>query len=89
MKARRRLRFREACFHYCSGGRRQLPCPVALQRLQAASDGKFIYALGGRTTDVNSSTVATLQRLDPVNDDDCAGLVKHRFSANADRSEWR
>ncbi len=40
--------------------------PAALQRLQAASDGKFLYAIGGRSTTANSSTVATLQRLDPA-----------------------
>ncbi len=40
--------------------------PVALQRLQVTTDGKFLYALGGRTTTSSASTVATLYRFDPA-----------------------
>lgn len=42
----------------------QLPFP--LQRLQAVSDGQFIYAIGGRTTSASSTTVETVSRFDPT-----------------------
>jgi uncharacterized protein (TIGR03437 family) len=40
--------------------------PIALQRLQVASDGKYLYACGGRTSTSSASTVATLHRFDPA-----------------------
>jgi uncharacterized protein (TIGR03437 family) len=40
--------------------------PIALQRLSVASDGKYIYAIGGRTSSLSSTTVATVNRYDPV-----------------------
>jgi len=39
--------------------------PLALQRLAVASDGKYLYALGGRTSAVGTDTVATVSRFDP------------------------
>lgn len=40
--------------------------PVALQRLQVASDGKVLYSFGGRTTTSSASTVATGYKFDPA-----------------------
>jgi len=44
------------------------PLPTALQRHAVVSDGRFIYSIGGRTTNQNGTTVATLQRYDPATD---------------------
>ncbi|HMV85574.1 MAG TPA: M36 family metallopeptidase [Blastocatellia bacterium] len=40
--------------------------PAALNRVPTANDGKYIYTLAGRTTTANSSSVTTVQRLDPA-----------------------
>jgi hypothetical protein len=42
------------------------PLPTPLQRLQVASDGKVLYAVGGRRTGSSSTSVSTLQSLDPA-----------------------
>lgn len=39
--------------------------PSALQRLQAASDGRYLYAIGGRTGTNNNSTTSGVTRYDP------------------------
>ena len=39
---------------------------VARQRLAVATDGKYIYAIGGRTSATSSTTVATVDRFDPA-----------------------
>ncbi|MGH9845233.1 MAG: IPT/TIG domain-containing protein, partial [Blastocatellia bacterium] len=40
--------------------------PVALQRLQIASDGKFLYSFGGRATGSSTTTTTAGYRLDPA-----------------------
>ena len=40
--------------------------PNAVERTWAASDGKYIYLLGGRRTADSTTSVNTLQRLDPA-----------------------
>jgi uncharacterized protein (TIGR03437 family) len=39
--------------------------PAALNRMAATTDGQFLYTLGGRSSTANSTSVATVQRLDP------------------------
>ncbi|HKQ77634.1 MAG TPA: M36 family metallopeptidase [Blastocatellia bacterium] len=41
------------------------PLPAALNRLAVTGAGQYLYAIGGRLTTNNSTSVATLQRLDP------------------------
>ena len=43
---------------------KQLPFP--LQRLQAASDGHYIFIFGGRTSSLSSATIETVSRFDPL-----------------------
>ncbi len=40
--------------------------PVGLNRLAVATDGQYIYTIGGRTTTANSTSLGTVQRLDPA-----------------------
>jgi len=40
--------------------------PAALMRLAVVNDGKYLYAIGGRTTTSSTSTVSTVYRLDPA-----------------------
>jgi uncharacterized protein (TIGR03437 family) len=42
------------------------PLPFPLQRLQAASDGRYLYVIGGRTSSSISTTVETVSRFDPA-----------------------
>ncbi|HWQ36834.1 MAG TPA: M36 family metallopeptidase [Blastocatellia bacterium] len=42
------------------------PLPFPLQRLQAASDGRYLYVIGGRTSSSISTTIETVSRFDPV-----------------------
>ncbi|HZN10562.1 MAG TPA: M36 family metallopeptidase, partial [Blastocatellia bacterium] len=42
------------------------PLPLALQRPAVASDGRFIYVIGGRTSSSNASTSETVHRFDPA-----------------------
>ncbi|MFN7944035.1 MAG: M36 family metallopeptidase [Blastocatellia bacterium] len=42
------------------------PLPVALNRLQVTTDGKYVYAIGGRASTSSTSTTTLLQRFDPA-----------------------
>ena len=42
------------------------PLPIALNRVQVTTDGKYLYAIGGRVTTSSTSTATLLQRFDPA-----------------------
>lgn len=42
------------------------PTPGMLNRVPVASDSKYLYTLAGRSTTANSSSITTVQRLDPA-----------------------
>ncbi|MFN0111443.1 MAG: hypothetical protein ACKVZH_21475, partial [Blastocatellia bacterium] len=44
----------------------QTSLPSAINRLAAASDGKYVYQIGGRTTTGNATALTTVQRIDPA-----------------------
>jgi uncharacterized protein (TIGR03437 family) len=45
----------------------QAVLPAALMRTAAASDGRYLYAIGGRTSTPSSTGINTLHRFDPNN----------------------
>ncbi len=44
----------------------QLVLPSGINRLAAASDGKYLYQIGGRTNTGNATALVAVQRLDPT-----------------------
>jgi uncharacterized protein (TIGR03437 family) len=44
----------------------QAALPGSLNRLAAASDSKFVYQIGGRTSTANAASITNVQRLDPA-----------------------
>ncbi len=44
----------------------QTALPSGLNRLAAASDSKYVYQIGGRSTTSNANSITTVQRLDPT-----------------------
>lgn len=43
-----------------------MPLPGVLNRVAVASDSKYLYAIGGRSSTSNTASVNTVQRLDPA-----------------------